>query len=124
MCMCVGVHVGGCVVLDITHIAHLHCTLSSSGFCSGELIVPLFAFEMDRSTGRQRLLEFYSAIQLPKCAFIASVTPIINYSSRHSAGLAGCYGNGPGCEGAPWLHAVVVTVMCVFPLLAVSFDCL
>ncbi len=112
-----------CAWLSTLHKARLRCTLSSFGFCSGELIVLLFAVEMDRSAGRQRLVEFYSAIQLPKCAFIASVTPIINYSPRHSAGLAGCYGDGPRLRGAPWLHAVVVTVIRVFPLLVVPFNC-
>lgn len=42
--------------LNIAHNACLHCTLPSFGFCSGELIVLLFAVEMDRSAGRQRLL--------------------------------------------------------------------
>lgn len=113
-----------CAWLSTLHKARLRCTLSSFGFCSGELIVLLFAVEMDRSAGRQRLVEFYSAIQLPKCAFIASVTPIINYSPQHGAGLAGCYGNGTRLRGAPRLHAVVVTVIRVFPLLVVPFDCL
>lgn len=103
---------------NITHRARLHCTLSSFGFCSRELIVLLFAVEMDRSTGRQRLVEFYSAIQLPKCAFIAHVTPIINYSPRHSAGLAGCYGNGPDCKEHRGYMPLLI------PLLAVSFRCL
>lgn len=71
---------------------------------------------------------FYSAIQLPKCAFIASVTPIINYSPQHGAGLAGCYGNGTTaarstvvtrccCDGDPclsfcWLFCSIVCKSC------------
>ncbi|KAJ4926540.1 hypothetical protein JOQ06_008713 [Pogonophryne albipinna] len=76
----------------------LHC--ATDCVAQGELIVLLFAVEMDRSAGRQRLVEFYSAIQFPKRAFIAYVTPTINYSPRHSVSLAGFQGNGPGCEAS------------------------
>lgn len=71
-----------CESLRHSRGTNLHCTPSASiGFCSGELIVLLFAAEMDCSAGRQRSMEFYSVTQLTKCAFIASVTPIINYPS-------------------------------------------
>lgn len=102
-----------CVALVITHTAHLHCTLSSAGFCSGELIVLLFAAEMDRSAGRQRLAEFYSAIHLPKCAFIASVTPIINYLTPAQCRSRRLLGQRARLQGAPWLRAVVVTAFSV-----------
>lgn len=108
-----------CESLRHSRGTNLHCTPSASiGFCSGELIVLLFAAEMDCSAGRQRSMEFYSVTQLTKCAFIASVTPIINYSPKLSAGLAGCYGNVP--QRPPWLHAVAV--ICLSPV--VLFSCL
>lgn len=113
------------IILEVCESLHhsrgtnLHCTPSASvSFCSGELIVLLFAAEMDCSAGRQRSMEFYSVTQLTKCAFIASVTPIINYSPKLSAGLAGCYGNVP--QRPPWLHAVAV--ICLSPV--VLFSCL
>lgn len=108
-----------CESLRHSRGTNLHCTPSACiGFCSGELIVLLFTAEMDCSAGRQRSMEFYSVTQLTKRAFIASVTPIINYSPKLSAGLAGCYGNVP--HRPPRLHAVAVICL----LTVVLFSCL
>lgn len=72
--------------------------------------VLLFAVEMDRSV-------CWSFVP-PSSAFTASVTPIINYSPLHGAGLAGCRGNGAR------LHRGYTPLLWPRSLSAVLFDCL
>lgn len=102
-----------CWSLRCTDKACPHCTLRSLGFCWGELIVLLFTAEMDHSAGRQRLVEFYSAIQLPKSAFLSPVTLLINYSPQHRAGRSGCYGNDPAVRSTLGVSCCCVTNLCL-----------
>ena len=106
VCVCACVHACVCVCPALAHLRLSHITHTKPILT---VLSPPLAFVQENwlsfcsqsrwivALAGSVCCEFYSAIQLPKCAFIASVTPIINYSPRHGAGLAGCHSNGPGC---------------------------